>query len=103
MEVAKELERQEREKTAKEEEIRREREEELEVERRLSTQLQDVGIPELENEPGSTSDQISVSSGMLEHLLQRHQALDVELTNRLAELEKRLCVWFRFSTCEILD
>jgi hypothetical protein len=90
MEVAKELERQEKERAAKEEEARREREEEKEVERRLTMEHSEVCLPEQETNSSHDPHQISVSSGMMEHLLQQHQALDTELMNRLAELEKRL-------------
>ena len=92
-EVAKELERQEKERVAKEEEIKKERAEEAEVERRLSLDvkpelLPDSDIPMEVEASGSTgTDQIN---DVLEDLLRHQRDLDAELRARLSELERKV-------------
>lgn len=97
MEVAKELERQEKERLVKEagtrrvlqeDTIKEEEEEEDEVEK--SMRIDEDEHQNSDNDPGSSSEQISVSKGMLEHLLQHHQTLDTELMSGLADLEEKL-------------
>lgn len=94
-EVAKELERQEKERLAKEEEARKELAEEAEVERRLSLDLkpepsQDSDIPmEAEASESTNPDQIN---DILEDLLKHHRDLDNELRARLSELEEKVYV-----------
>ena len=92
-EVAKELERQEKERFVREEEARKERAEEAEVERRLSFDvkpepLQDDDIPmEVEASGSASTDQIN---DVLEDLLKHHRDLDNELRARLSELERKV-------------
>ncbi|KAF9652469.1 kinesin-domain-containing protein [Thelephora ganbajun] len=92
-EVARELERQEKEKLAKEEEVRKERAEEAEVERRLSLDIkpepsQDDDVPmETEASGSANPDQIN---DVLEGLLKHHRDLDNELRTRLSELERKV-------------
>lgn len=92
-EVAKELERQEKERLVKEEETRKERAEEAEVERRLSFDvkpepLQDGDIPmELEASGSTHPDQIN---DVLEDLLRHQRDLDAELRARVSELERKV-------------
>lgn len=97
MEVAKELERQEKERLFKESDsrrvfqeqtIREEEEEEDEVEK--SMRLEEEEPQNSDVAPGADSEQITVSKGMLEHLLQHHQTLDTELMSGLADLEEKL-------------
>lgn len=90
-EVAKELERQEKEKLARD----KERAEEAEVERRLSIDvkpepLQDEDIPmEAEASGSANTNQIN---DVLEDLLKHHRDLDNELRTRLTELERKVYV-----------
>ena len=92
-EVAKELERQEKERLAREEDVQKERAEEAEVERRLSLDVkpepwQDSDVPMEPEASGSTStDQIN---DVLEDLLKHHRDLDNELRTRLSELERKV-------------
>jgi len=92
-EVAKELERQEKERLVKEEEVKKERAEEAEVERRLSLDvkpepLQGGDIPMEMEASGSTGpDQIN---DVLEDLLRHQRDLDAELRARLSELERKV-------------
>jgi hypothetical protein len=92
MEVAKELERQEKERLEREEEAKRqqeeanrEREEEEEIRKSIEVEPEEAAP---DNETREESQPIS--SGLLEHLLQHHKALDIELMARLEELEKKL-------------
>jgi len=93
VEVAKELERQEKERLSKEEEVKKEHAEEAEVERRLSIDvkpepLPDGDIPMEAEASGSTgSDQIN---DVLEDLLRHQRDLDAELRARLSELERKV-------------
>ena len=92
-EVAKELERQEKERLAKEEEVQKERAEEAEVERRLSLEVkpepsQDGDTPmETEASVSANPDQIN---DVLDDLLKHHRDLDIELRARLSELERKV-------------
>lgn len=92
-EVAKELERQEKERLAREEDVQKERAEEAEVERRLSFDLkpeplQDDDVPmEAEASGSANPDQIN---DVLEDLLKHHRDLDNELRARLSELERKV-------------
>lgn len=94
MEVAKELERQEKERLSKEEEMKRARDEELKREQEEEDEVvksMEIDGQESDNDPTGEPEQISVSKNMLEHLLQQnHQTLDTDLMTGLANLEQKL-------------
>lgn len=114
-EVARELERQEKERLAREEDVKKERAEEAEVERRLSLDVnpEPLKLPldvkpeplrlslEVKTEPlqdGDTPMEVDASGStgpdqindVLEDLLRHQRDLDAELRARLSELERKV-------------